>query len=145
MKLSRSEQREQAFAIVFERIFNNVSIDELLSHAVEARDLTIGDYARTAANGVDAHLEEIDAAIEKFAVGWQKKRISKVSLAILRLAVYEMRYEADVPVSVAINEAVELSKKYASTEDASFVNGLLGSLARSDAAKSAEKTEEAAQ
>ena len=145
MKFSRTEQREQAFAIVFERIFNNVTIDELLDNAVEARDLTIGDYARKAANGVAEHLEEIDASIEKFAVGWQKKRISKVSLAILRLAVYEMRYEDEVPVSVAINEAVELSKKYATIDDAAFVNGLLGSLARSEKAKNAEKTEESAQ
>lgn len=133
MKFSRTEQREQAFAIVFERIFNNESVDELLEHAVEARDLTVGDYARTAAEGVAANLEAIDAAIEQFTVGWQKKRISKVSLAILRLAVYEIRYGNDVPASVAINEAVELAKKYSTAEDASFVNGLLGSLVRSDA------------
>jgi N utilization substance protein B len=90
----------------------------------------VGAYARKAAQGVQDHLEDIDAAIEKYTVGWQKKRISKVSLAILRLAVYEMKYEDDVPVRVAINEAVELAKKYATQEDASFVNGLLGSVAR---------------
>lgn len=130
MKLTRSEQREQAFALVFERIFNEETIDEMVDHAVEARDLTIGDYARKAAAGVEAHMEEIDGLIEKYMVGWQKKRICKVSLAILRLAVYEMKYEEQVPVSVAINEAVELAKKYATPEDASFVNGLLGSVAR---------------
>ncbi len=130
MKMTRSEQREQAFALVFERIFNEESIDEMVDHAAEARDLTIGSYARKAAQGVQDHLEEIDAAIEKHTVRWQKKRISKVSLAILRLAVYEMKYEDEVPVRVAINEAVELAKKYAAQEDAAFVNGLLGSVAR---------------
>ena len=130
MKMSRSEQREQAFALVFERIFNEESIDEMVDHAAEARDLTIGDYARKAAQGVQDHLEKIDAVIEKNTVRWQKKRISKVSLAILRLAVYEMQYEDEVPVRVAINEAVELAKKYAAQEDAAFVNGLLGAVAR---------------
>ncbi len=130
MKMTRSEQREQAFALVFERIFNEETIEEMVDHAAEARDLTVGAYARKAAQGVQDHVEEIDADIEKYTVGWQKKRISKVSLAILRLAVYEMKYEDDVPVRVAINEAVELAKKYATQEDASFVNGLLGSVAR---------------
>jgi N utilization substance protein B len=130
MKMTRSEQREQAFALVFERIFNEETIEGMVDHAAEARDLTVGAYARKAAQGVQDHLEDIDAAIEKYTVGWQKKRISKVSLAILRLAVYEMKYEDDVPVRVAINEAVELAKKYATQEDASFVNGLLGSVAR---------------
>lgn len=130
MKMTRSEQREQAFALVFERIFNEETIDAMVEHAAEARDLEVGSYARKAAAGVAAHEEELDGLIEKFMVRWAKKRISKVCLAILRLAVYEMKYEDQVPVRVAINEAIELTKKYATPEDASFVNGLLGSVAR---------------
>ena len=63
--------------------------------------------------------------------GWKINRISKVSLALLRLAVYEMLYRDDVPVSVSINEAVELSKKYTVKDDTSFINGVLGAVAKS--------------
>ena len=59
------------------------------------------DYAKKTAEGVQGHLEEIDAAIERYALGWKKQRISKVALAVLRLAVYEMKYEEDVPVAVS--------------------------------------------
>ena len=130
MKISRSEQREQAFTLVFEHIFNQSPIPELIDSAAEARDVEVGDYAKAAAEGTIAHLDEIDAYIERFTVGWQKKRISKASLAILRLAIYEICYESDVPTGVAINEAVNLAKKYAPVEDASFVNGLLGAMVR---------------
>ena len=76
-------------------------------------------------------LEEVDAAFEPHLIKWQKSRISRVSLCILRIASYEITHLEEVPVSVSINEAVELAKKYAGEEDASFVNGVLGSLARS--------------
>ena len=77
------------------------------------------------------HEEEIDAKIsENLKKGWKISRISKVSLALLRLAVYEILYRDDVPTSVSINEAVELSKKYTVKEDTSFINGVLGSVAK---------------
>lgn len=142
MKFTRSEQREQAFALVFEQIFNDAPVDELIENAVEARDLEVSDYARDTAKEVAAHLTEIDDEIERFTVRWQKKRICKAALAILRLAVYEMKLSGDVPVGVAINEAVELAKKYAAAEDASFVNGLLGSIARSMDAQTHETDSE---
>ena len=88
------------------------------------------DYAKKTAEGVQEHLEEIDAAIERYAVGWKKQRISKVALAVLRLAVYEMKYEEEVPVAVSVNEAVELAKKFAAPADAAFINGILGSISR---------------
>lgn len=132
--MKRSEQREQAFSILFEQTFGDVPFDELADNALLARDLEICDYAEKVVKGVEAHREEIDAEIETRAIGWQKKRISKVALAILRLAVYEMRYEEEVPVAVSANEAVELAKKYATKEDASFVNGILGTVARAGSA-----------
>ncbi|MBO4468554.1 MAG: transcription antitermination factor NusB, partial [Clostridia bacterium] len=64
------------------------------------------------------------------AIGWSIGRISKTALAILRLAIFEMKYMEDIPVSVSINEAVELSKKYATKEDASFVNGILSTVSK---------------
>ena len=68
--------------------------------------------------------------IEKHATRWKKNRISKVSLAVLRLALYEMKFEESIPESVSINEAVELAKKFGGEEDSSFVNGVLGAISR---------------
>ena len=77
-------------------------------------------------------MEEIDALLNEKSAGWKTKRMSKVDLNILRLAVYEMKYDEDVPVKVAINEAVEISKSFGGDDSASFVNGILGKIARED-------------
>lgn len=74
-------------------------------------------------------LEEIDASINKIAEGWKTNRMGKVDLTIIRLAQYEMKYDEDVPVNVAINEAVELAKKFGQDESPAFVNGILAKLA----------------
>lgn len=92
----------------------------------------IGEYANHLFSNVTEKTEELDEYISEFSNGWKIKRIPKVNVAILRLAIYEMKYENEVPVSVAINEAVELAKKYSGKEDASFINGILGSVSRSD-------------
>ena len=75
------------------------------------------------------HLEEIDAQLNSASRGWKTKRMSRVDLAALRLAVYEMEYDADVPTGVAINEAVELAKRFGGDASGSFVNGVLGKIA----------------
>ena len=80
---------------------------------------------------MNEHMEEIDGHIEKHLRGWRKNRISKVALTIMRICVYEMLYEKDVPVSVSINEAVEIAKEYATPADGSYVNGVLGAVAKS--------------
>ncbi|MBR4766148.1 MAG: transcription antitermination factor NusB, partial [Clostridia bacterium] len=77
------------------------------------------------------NIEEIDLNIEKFSIARKMNRISKVSLSVLRIAVCEMLYYEDIPYGVSINEAVEICKKYASEDEYAFVNGVLGSLARS--------------
>ena len=76
------------------------------------------------------NLEKIDGIISKNAVGWSINRITKTSLAVLRLAIYEIEFVEDIPVSVSINEAVELTKKYSTKEDSSFVNGILSTVAK---------------
>ena len=144
-ELKRSEQREQAFAIIFERIFNDAPLDELVDNALLARDFELCDYARKTTEGVQEHLGQIDAAIEQYAIGWKKQRISKVALAILRLAVYEMEYEDEIPVAVAVNEAVEIAKKYATQADASFINGILGSISRAAQPEQTAQPEQPAQ
>ena len=129
--ISRYKMREQAFFLCFESLFSDSDIDELADNAGDARDEFLSDYAIDCAKGVTAHREEIDEKISaNLKSGWKIGRISRVSLAIMRLAIYEMLYIDSIPVSVSINEAVELSKKYTVQDDTSFVNGVLGAVAK---------------
>ena len=126
--LTRREEREQALGFVFESIFRDDETQDAFDDAFDARDIKVGSYAERLIKGVKEHKDEIDDIIEKNLKGWKKNRISKISLTILRMAVFERYYVKDVPQSVVINEAVELAKSYASAEDGSFVNGVLGSV-----------------
>ena len=129
--MTRHESRELAFILVFEKSFQNeLTVVELIENALELELFPTNIFAENLAKKVYDNLAEIDEHIDANLVGWSSKRISKVSRAILRLAVCEMLYSEDLPVGVAINEAVEITKKYASNEDASYVNGVLGSIAR---------------
>ena len=128
--LSRREERQQALTFVFERLFRDDSAEEVFEDATEARDEEISGYARKVVTGVEEHLTEIDTLIEENLKGWKKNRIAKMSLTILRIAVYEMCYVDNIPVSVSINEAVELAKCYATDKEAAFINGVLGSIAK---------------
>ena len=78
------------------------------------------------------HAAELDGDIEKYAKGWRFERISLVASAIMRVAMYEMLYMADIPAGVAINEAVEIAKNYESPEVVRFINGILGSFVRGE-------------
>ena len=128
----RRKSREQAFVILFEKSFNeDMTIDEIVTFAIESDVIVADEYMQLLLNSTENNLEDIDNLIEKFLKGWSKSRISKVSLALLRLAVSEMKYVDDVPVGVSINEAVEICKIYGSEEDKSFINGVLGSISRS--------------
>ena len=130
--MSRRKSREQAFALLFEMSFSDLPIEQLVEAASEARDIEVEPFALSLAKGVSEKMKEIDDRIEANSHKWSRERISRVALAILRLAVYEMQYEDTVPVSVAINEAVELAKRYGGDEDASFVNGVLGGIAKEE-------------
>lgn len=128
--MSRRKSREQAFALLFEKSFNDLSVEQLAATAGEARDVEIEPFALSLAVGAEGKLADIDARIAARSHKWSRERISRVALAVLRLAVYEMLYEDTVPVSVAINEAVELAKRYGGDEDSAFVNGVLGGIAK---------------
>lgn len=128
--MTRKQAREEAFILVFEKEFNDNGIEDILEAAAEARDLVPDDYINAVFRGVYEHLEELDSLISESSVGWNIKRISKTALCIMRLAIFEMKYLDDIPVSVSINEAVELCKKYATENDASFVNGILSTVAK---------------
>ncbi len=128
--MTRKKAREEAFILIFEKVFNDCSIEEILDVANEVRDLKPDDYITGVFNGVYENLEELDETISENAVGWKIGRISKTALAILRLAIYEIKFMDDIPASVSINEAVELAKKYATGEDASFINGILSTVVK---------------
>lgn len=128
--MKRHESREQAFLLIFESNFKNETIEQIIENAQMSRSIKISSFARKVFNGVCEHKESIDKVIEDNTIGWKKNRISKVALSVMRLAVYEMLYEDDIPKSVSINEAVELTKKYSTKDEASFINGVLGAAAK---------------
>ncbi len=140
--MTRKEAREQAFALLFEKTFSDSTIEEIIGNAVIGRELEVDPYAKRLVHATLFHLEEIDAIVEPNLRKWSKSRISRVALTSLRCAVCEMVYDSEIPVSVSINEAVELAKKYSTKEDSSFVNGVLSSVAKSLPAEAAKGKEE---
>lgn len=128
--MTRHEARELAFVLLFEKSFSEDTIREILESAGEARDVEEDAFALALAEGTEQRLADIDRLITAHSLKWNKERMSRVALSIMRLAVYEMEYEEDIPVSVSINEAVELAKVYGGDEDPSFINGVLGGIAR---------------
>lgn len=131
----RRKSREQAFIILFEKSFNDdMTIGEIIDIAVEAEVIENDTFTEKLAKSAVENIGEIDALIEKNLKGWTMARISKVSLALLRMAICEIKFFEDIPTGVSINEAVEICKIYGSDEDKSFVNGILGSVSRSEEA-----------
>ena len=104
--------------------------DELYAQAPNAKQLA---YITRLVTGVHEHSAELDGYIEKYAVGWRFGRISRTAAAIMKTAMFELLYMPDVPRRAAINEAVELAKRYEPPETVSFINGVLGSFSRSEA------------
>lgn len=134
--MTRKEERELAFTLIFEKIFNDEnSIQEIVENAIEARLIEENAFAFSLAQLTYENCEEIDRLINENSVGWRVERLPKVSLAILRLAFCEILYVPSVPTGVSINEAVELAKKFATQEDASFINGILGKFVRENEEK----------
>ncbi len=128
-KTKRHEERELAFLLLFEQMIQKDDIELIIADAKEARDVEVSPYTRKLVNGVLEKGDELDGLIEANLKGWKLNRISKVSLVILRVAIYEMLYVDRQLVSVFINEAVELAKEYAASGDSGFVNGVLGAVA----------------
>lgn len=134
--MTRKEERELAFTLIFEKIFNEeLTVEEIFNNAIESRLIENNTFAFSIAQLTYEHCEEIDNIINEISVGWKVERLPKVSLAILRLALCEILYVPSVPKGVSINEAVELAKKFASQDDASFINGVLGRYVRENIAE----------
>ena len=131
--ISRYKMREQAVLLSFERLFSDSDIDEIADNIIDSRDEYYSDYAIETAKAIEENISDIDTLIsDHLSKGWKISRISRISLAVLRVAVYEMKYVDAVPVSVAINEAVELSKGYDEPDTVAFVNGVLGGFMRGE-------------
>ena len=130
---TRRESREQAFALVFEMIFNDAPVEELVEGAAQCRDISIGDYALEAAKAVRTHWEELDGIIRRFSAKWKLERLPKVTLSVLRLAICEIAF-LGTPTGAVIDVSVEITKKYGGDDDPAYVNGVLGGYARSLAA-----------
>ena len=132
--MGRREQREQIFKLVFQLEFNDKSeMPEQMKLYLEQEEIQAEKdcaYISEKFVQVQEKLEEIDALINSQTVGWKTERMAKVDLAIIRLAVYKMKYDDSVPTPVATNEAVELAKKFGQDESSSFVNGVLAKLSK---------------
>ena len=129
--MTRREAREQAFMVLFEKIFDDEStISEIVEIAKENELIKINNFAEALLKAVEDNFDEVDSVIEANLQDWTLSRLPKVSLAVLRLAVAEIKYVDEVPNGVAVNEAVELAKKYGTSVDAAFINGVLGAVAK---------------
>ena len=128
--MTRRKAREEAFFLIFEFSFSGESVDDMIANAVEGRELEIDPFAYSLAKNTIDQVQKIDLIVEQYATKWKKNRISKVSLALLRLALYEMWYEDSIPESVSINEAVELANRYSEPTSGRFINGVLGTILR---------------
>lgn len=125
----RQIAREEVFKLLFEREFNTEkTAEELYADALEAREFTEDPYILPTLIGVLQNLETIYADIDKHSVGWKRNRISPVALAIMELCIYEMRFCEDIPLRVSLNEAIELSKRYAEEKARAFLNGVLNAV-----------------
>ena len=130
--MTRREAREQAFILIFEKSFNSeAEIDDILNLAKELELIENDEFLESLVHKTCEMQQEIDEHISNNARGWKINRIAQVPLAVIRLGLAEILYFDDIPAGVSINEAVELAKKYGNPEDASFINGLLGTVARS--------------
>ena len=136
--MTRRELRDNVFKMLFRIEFHEAEEmpEQLALFEDELDTLFDGkqgqenrEYLTNKCNDIFSHITELDEAVNEVSSGWKTSRMSKVDLTIIRLAVYEMRYEEDIPVAVSINEAVELAKKYGTDDSASFVNGILAKLA----------------
>jgi N utilization substance protein B len=121
--MRRSDQRRDAVFACYQRDVTGRPLEELVGAAAKP-------FTRELAAGVEAERTELDATIARFAKGWSVERIAPLDRNIMRVALYEIGHRDDVPVEVAIDEAVELAKEFCGADAPSFVNGVLGAAAR---------------
>lgn len=131
--MTRREIREHIFKMLFRVEFHTEEelqqqMDYFIDEEKDEKEQDI-TYIQHKFDDITSKMEEIDNMINEAAKGWKTTRMGKVDLTLIRLAVYEIKFEEDIPTGVAINEAVELAKKYGTDDSPSFVNGVLAKIA----------------
>ena len=155
--MTRANARELAVHLIYGRVFTGEEPEtvvatrlakEYYEKLAEENDIYTERpsraqlrYIDSVVTGVANREEELNQQIQKYSIGWDISRISKLTRCVLQLAIYEILYIEDVPTGVAVSEAVRLAKKYDGNDTGSFVNGILGTFARSLAAPASEETE----
>ena len=155
--MTRGNARELAVHLIYGRVFTGEEPEQVVSTRLDKEyyenlkeeNEVYSDrpsraqlrYIDSVVTGVANREEDLNAQISKFSIGWDISRISKLARCILQLAIYEILYVEDVPTGVAVSEAVRIAKKYDGDDTGSFVNGILGSFARSLSAPAAEVAE----
>ena len=131
--MTRRQLRENVFKMLFRVEFHDDKElpEQLILFEDELEPISEDEkiYMTNKYKDIYAHIEELDAAINEVSKGWKTIRMGKVDLTLIRLAVYEFRFEEEIPVKVSINEAVELAKKYGTDDSPAFVNGILAKFA----------------
>jgi N utilization substance protein B len=128
--MKRRRAREYALMLLFEYDFTGCLPDRKVFWEGKTNERAVISFAESIAKGAVEHLAEIDAAIEKAAEHWVLERMAAVDRNIMRAAAYELLHKADIPSAVAINEAIEIAKKFSTAESAAFINGILDRIAR---------------
>lgn len=131
--MTRRQLRENVFKMLFRVEFHDDKelLEQLILFEDEVEPISEDEkiYMTNKYKDIYAHIEELDAAINEVSKGWKTTRMGKVDLTLIRLAVYEIRFEEEIPVKVSINEAIELAKKYGTDDSPAFVNGILAKFA----------------
>ena len=142
--MARTGERENLMKMIYQMgVQEDFSAEEYEKFTALQADSQITEYFVNGYRAAASNLKEIDELIDRYSVRWKTSRLPKVDLAILRLALAEICYLTDIPVSVTINEAVELAKKYSTEKSSKFINGVRGSAAR-DAGVPADSCETSA-
>ncbi|MGO1368808.1 MAG: transcription antitermination factor NusB [Senegalia sp. (in: firmicutes)] len=130
--MGRRIARESTMKLLYQLELNKSFDKDIIDVFFEENEFTEDEklYIENTVDNIEENITTIDETIEKYIKGWKKERLSKVDLAMLRIAVYEILYRDDIPTQVSINESIEISKKYSSEESSKFINGVLGSFVR---------------
>ena len=128
--MKRSEVREAVFFLTFDKLFSDETPDAIIDTAYEVDEFEMNEDVERFFKAVDSKSAEADEINSKYSEKRQFNRIPKVSVAVLRIAIYEMLFDDKIPDNVAISEAVNIAKKFAYEPDVQFINGLLGAFCR---------------
>lgn len=134
--MNRRKSREVAMSLLFEMSINKEDHSEIIVNFKEHTDTDLSDvdmeYVTRVLKGIQENMQALDSKIEQNLINWKLYRLSKIDLAILRISTYEILFDTDIPNRVAVNEGIELAKKYSEEKSFQFINGVLGKMIKED-------------